>query len=54
MIELLDRRQVGADAVLAAQRSKVQMLLPSGSMSTPIVDPHLRPSGSFAQFSSMR
>src|SRR5262245_50366882 len=36
--------------VLPPQRSNTQMLLPSGSTSTPIVCPHLRPSGSFAQF----
>src|SRR5687767_5984569 len=31
------------------QRSATQMLLPSRSMSTALVDPHVRPSGSFAQ-----
>jgi hypothetical protein len=35
----------------APQRSATQTLLPSGSMSTPLVEPQLRPSGSFAQFS---
>src|SRR5688500_12466290 len=32
-----------------AQRSATQMLLPSRSMSTALVDPHVRPSGSLAQ-----
>jgi len=35
----------------AAQRSNVQRLLPSGSISMPMVDPQVRPGGSFAQFS---
>src|SRR5712691_10283659 len=39
---------------LPPQRSNTQMLLPSLSASTPIVDPILRPAGSCAQFSSRR
>src|SRR5262245_46858130 len=35
----------------APQRSATQTLLPSGSMSTPLVEPQFRPVGSFAQFS---
>jgi hypothetical protein len=35
----------------APQRSATQTLLPSGSMSTPLVEPHVRPGGIFAQFS---
>ena len=35
--------------LFTAQRSATQMLLPSRSMSTALVDPHVRPSGSFAQ-----
>src|SRR6478672_7065897 len=37
--------------LLAAQRSKVHRLLPSGSISMPMVEPQVRPGGSFAQFS---
>src|SRR5215470_10848838 len=35
----------------AAQRSNVHRLLPSGSISIPMVEPHFRSGGSFAQFS---
>jgi hypothetical protein len=38
----------------APQRSATQTLVPSGSTSTPLVEPQLRPSGSFAQFSIAR
>src|SRR5438105_7744938 len=38
----------------APQRSATQTLTPSASMSTALVEPHIRPSGSFAQFSIAR
>src|SRR4029079_12102505 len=41
-------------ALLPPHRSATQMLLPSLSMSTALSDPHVRPSGSFAQFSTVR
>src|SRR6476661_7934155 len=41
-------------ALLPPHRSATQMLLPSLSMSTALSDPHIRPSGSFAQFSTVR
>src|ERR1700677_574056 len=37
--------------LLTPQRSATQILLPSRSTSTALVDPHILPSGSFAQFS---
>src|ERR1041384_4675151 len=40
--------------VLAPQRSATQMLVPSGSISTALVAPHVRPAGIFAQFSMVR
>src|SRR5687768_11209786 len=40
--------------LLAPQRSATQMLVPSGSMSTALVEPHVRPSGSFAHPSTVR
>src|ERR1700728_607090 len=39
--------------VFAPQRSATQTLLPSRSISTALVDPHVRPSGSLAQFSTV-
>jgi hypothetical protein len=36
----------------APHRSATQTLVPSGSISTPLVEPHARPSGSFPQFST--
>jgi hypothetical protein len=39
--------------LFAPQRSATQMLLPSRSISTALVEPHVRPSGSFAQFSTV-
>src|SRR5262249_52756795 len=36
----------------APQRSATHTLVPSGSMPTPLVEPQLRPSGNFAQFST--
>src|SRR6266568_1872617 len=41
-------------ALLPPHRSATQTLLPSLSMSTALSDPHVRPSGSFAQFSTVR
>ena len=38
----------------APQRSATHTLVPSGSMSTPLVEPHVRPSGSVPQFSIAR
>src|SRR5215468_8356274 len=38
----------------APQRSATHTLVPSGSIPTPLVEPQLRPSGSFAQFSTDR
>src|SRR5215471_16757601 len=40
--------------LLAPHRSATQMLLPSRSISTALVDPHILASGSFAQFSIVR
>src|SRR5580704_11956374 len=39
--------------LLVPQRSPTQILLPSRSTSTALVDPHILPSGSFAQFSTV-
>src|SRR5512142_250648 len=39
---------------LAPQRSATQMLAPSRSISTALVDPHMRPSGSLNQLSMVR
>src|SRR5215475_643076 len=39
---------------LAPQRSATQTLAPSGSIHTPAVEPHVRPGGIFAQFSTER
>jgi hypothetical protein len=36
----------------APHRSATQTLVPSTSMSTPLVEPHARPAGIFAQFST--
>src|SRR5438128_6111638 len=41
-------------ALLPPHRSATQMLLPSLSISTALSDPHFRPSGSCAQFSTVR
>src|SRR5881396_2888286 len=41
-------------ALLPPHRSATQMLLPSLSISTALSDPHFRPSGSWAQFSTVR
>src|SRR4249919_191652 len=40
--------------LLPPQRSATQMLLPSLSTSTALSDPHARPAGSCAQFSTVR
>src|SRR6516165_10575226 len=40
--------------VLAPHRSATQMLVPSRSTSTALVDPHIRPAGSLNQFSTVR
>src|SRR5499426_1750106 len=40
--------------VFAPHLSATQMDLPSGSISTALVDPHVLPSGIFAQFSIVR
>src|SRR5438093_8704569 len=41
-------------ALLPPHRSATQILLPSLSISTALSDPHIRPAGSFAQFSTGR
>src|SRR5438094_5472273 len=41
-------------ALLPPHRSAIQMLLPSLSISTALVDPHARPSGSLKKFSIVR
>src|SRR5713101_4838864 len=38
----------------APQRSAIQTLVPSGSISTPLVEPHVRPSGIVPQLSTAR
>jgi hypothetical protein len=53
MLVELEDGEIEAAQELAPQRSKTQMLLPSGSISTAEVDPHVRPAGILAQPSTV-